>query len=313
MQVEAASTRDLAINSKMPEASLRLSGQAGLGVKPSTLAAAAPLGGDSVSGLLQQLATPRMASLIGELMMDSFMPTAPAALELMQSAIHAVTTHDVERALDTIAELLVRHPKELEAVRTEPVFASIRGVVENLLQRHVVEARTDSERKLSFASHTFETFGPRPVRDLEKDVPQILSVAQQLLDTDRHSNVLLAGNLAQYVVNFYAPVAVAVQNEGSSGHKGKTVPQSASAGKRLVFDRLFEQVLRSFASIRERVPPKLLLLAWFAIGLMSGLLCAILRSVFEVEMFSAALPLEIWGAGSVGLVGFGTYRRMKKA
>jgi hypothetical protein len=209
-------------------------------------------------------------------------------------------------------ELVVRHPEQLEAVSTEPAFAYIRSGVESLVQQHMTTARTDAELKLSAASHAFETFGPARVHDLERDVPQVLSLAHQLLATDRHANVLLAGDLAQNLINYYTPIALAIPNEGSLGRKRPLRLRTPVSSQAAAFGTLYNQVIRSVAIIGERVPLKFLLWAWFVIGLMSGLLSVILRN-FGVEIINAALPLEIWGAGSVGFLGFGTYRVCKKA
>jgi hypothetical protein len=312
MQIGAAITKDSTLDSTTLETSSRVSRHAGLGTKPSAPPSTTPVSEDSVSVLLQHLATPQLANLISGIVKGHETPGAPAALELMESAISAVASHDGPRALGAIMELVVRHPEQLEAVSTQPAFAPIRSSVENLLQQHMTTARTDAELKLSVASHAFETSGPRTVHDLERGVPQVLAVAHQLLATDRHANVLLAGDLAQNLINYYTPVAIAIQNEGSLGRKRPPRLQAPVSSEAGAFGILYNQVIRSVATIGERVPLKFLLWVWFVIGLMSGLLSVILRS-FEVEIISAALPLEIWGAGSVGFLGLSTYRVCKKA
>jgi hypothetical protein len=311
MQIGAVVVKESSTDSTIRETPLRVSGHAGPGAKPPALPPTMPVTGDSVGGLLQQLAAPQIANLISGILSEHLTRDAPVVRELMQSAISAVVADDGPRALDAIKELVVRRPEELEAVRTEPAFAPIRSGVEDLLQRHMTTTRTDVELKVSLASHAVETSGSRSVHDPERDAPQILSVAHQLLATDRHANVLLAGDLAQTVINYYIPVAVPIQNDDSLQRKRAPGLQPMASSPTGAFGMIYSQVINSVAIIGERVPLKFLLWVWFVIGLLSGLLSVILRA-FEVELFSAALPLEIWGAGSVGFLGFSTYRIYKK-
>lgn len=311
MQIGPSATSDPSIDRTSLETAVRLSGQAGPGINLPALLPAAGVSEDSVSLLLQQLATPDIADLISGIVMERASLNAPGVAELMGSAVAAVGAYDLRQALDIIRELAVRHPDELPKLSTEPAFAPIRGDVEDLVQRHMVTARTEAELKLSLASHSFETFGPRMTPEV--DVAQVLSLAQQLLETDRYGNVLLAGDLGQYVINFYARATAASQNGGLPGWKGSPrwgVPESSNPG---ALDLIFNQVILSMANIAERVPAKLLLFWWLVIGAMSGLLSAILYSYFEVEVFIASLPFEIWGGGSIGFLGLSGYRRMQKA
>jgi hypothetical protein len=312
MHVGPPVAKDSSVDRTILETPVRVFRQAGLGGGPSAPHPATPAAGDSVSGLLQQLAAPQIANLISGIAKEHLTPGGPPMLELMQSSVDAVAAHDGPRALGTIMELVARYPEKLDVVRTEPAFAPIRTSVENVLQQHMLTTRTDAELKVSLAAHAFETSGPATGRDVERDVPQILSVAHQLLETDRHANVLLAGDLAQNVINYYIPVAVAILDMDALGRKRTPGEQAPPSGEAATFGMLYSQVVRSLTTIGERVPLKFLVWAWFLIGLISGLLSVILR-ILEIEIFSAALPLEIWGAGTVGFLGFGTYRVCKKA
>lgn len=273
MQIGAAVARELTIESA---------------VRPTVNAPSLPprvaMGADSVGGLLEQMAMPQVAGLIAAIESRHATPDLPALPDLMRAAVSAVAAHDVPRAIAAITELVVHHPEQLEGIRTEPAFAPIRGDVESLLQGHAASARTNTEVKLSIATHLVGTG-----RD------EVLSVANQLYTTDRHVNVVLAGTLAESVVNTYTPVSVPL------GPKRRFVIQS-EPGETSAFAALCGDAIKSLS---ETVP---LFLTWLALGLMSGLLTLILRS-FEVGLFSAALPLEIWGAGTAGFLGFGSYRR----
>ncbi len=285
MQVGAAVARDISVASERSiENTVRPA------VNAPSLPLSVPVGTDSVGGLLEQMAMPQVAGLIAAIESRQGALDAPALPALMQAAVSAVAAHDVPRALAAITALIVQHPDQLEGIRSEPAFASIRVDLENLLQGREASARTDTEVKLSIATLLAGT---------ERD--DVLSVAHQLFTTDRHVNVLLAGTLAESVINTYTPVHVPVDDKSPLGRKRRSVIQ-AEGGASPAFAALYEEAMKSLS---EHVP---LLLTWLALGLLSGLLTLILRS-FEVGLFSAALPLEVWGAGTAGFLGFGSYRR----
>ncbi len=247
---------------------------------PLALLPDASAGADSVSVLLMQLDTPQLTKIIGELMQHRLSPEGAPAREFLQRAISAVAAQDLPRALDAIQHLLVRYPEQVDAVRWEPAFAPIRGDVEVFLQRHLTSAKLDSEQKIAIAT---EASGREP--------PPALSLANQLIATDRHVNVLLAGDLALFVINSYVPVAPAPGRKRAG--RAPALPEALTM--------LYQQAIELVANVGKRLPTRLFLLIWFIIGLISGF--------FE----TVALPFEIWGAGSIGLIGFGTYRRLRKA
>lgn len=285
MQVGAALAKDLGV-----ARDLNIENTVRPAVGAPSLPLTAAVGADSVGGLLEQMAMPQVAALIAAIESRHATPDAPALPALMQAAGSAVASHDIARALAVITELILHFPQQLEGIRAEPAFASIRGDLENLLEGYAASARTNTEVKLSIAT---QLVGPG--RD------EVLSVAHQLFGTDRHVNVLLAGRLADSVINTYTPVSVPVEDNAPFGRKRRSVIQ-AEGGGAAVFVGLYKDAMKLLS---EHV---LLLLTWFALGLMSGLLTLILRS-FEIGLFSAALPIEIWGAGTIGFLGFGSYRR----
>ncbi len=268
------------------------------------LPVSALLGGDdTVGSLLQQISSGPVAQLIAGIQTSHPTPDPAAATSLLQTAAAAVVQGNAPAALAALTELVQRSPEHVETLSGESSLSPIRAQVQDLLTRVTATAKVEAEVRLQAATQAVESAKPHSEHPGDWNPREILPVAEQLIDSGRHSNILLATDLSQAVINYYGGFEIATprpvyrgERTGSAQQvvRSATAPWAGAAGG-----------LTELLGTMWRTSPILVLFFfWVALGLMALIAAGI-------DLWSVDLSLEVWGAGSAGLLGFGTYRRLR--
>src|SRR5579864_2447694 len=178
--------------------------------KAGMLPGGTPPAEDTVAALLQELATPQIASLLNSID-ERRLPENSAAIEdLLRAAISAASDRDVATAIGKLTELIKSVPERTEAILTEPALQSIRGDIEILVRRLTVEARGDAEPKVANAARLLETGAPNRLAGDGLNLQTVLIVANRFFDQARLASYVRAGDLAQVVIDRYGPATAAL-------------------------------------------------------------------------------------------------------
>jgi hypothetical protein len=252
--------------------------------------------------LLQQLSSAPAAQWIAGVQANRPAPDPAVITTLLQTAVAAVLHGDAPAALTALTELVQRSPEHVETLAEESSLSPIRAQVHDLLTRVTFTAKLDAEARLQTATQAVESTGLHGHRTGDWNPKDVLPIASQLIDSGRHSNILLATDLSQAVINYYGGFEIASPAElypmrSASRQEPSPSPQAPwTAAVGTVADLMKKAWGRS--------PALILFFIWVVLGLISAIAAGI-------ELWSVNLSLEVWGAGSAGLLGYGTYRRVR--
>jgi hypothetical protein len=260
------------------------------------------LDSDTVGSLLQQLSSAPVALLIAGIEANHPATDPAIVTSLLQTAVTAVLHGDAPAALTALAELVQRSPEHVERLAGESSLSPIRAQVQELLTRVTTAAKLDAEVRLQAATQAVESTSLHGQGKGDWNPKEVVPVAAQLIDSGRHSNILLATDLSQAVINYYggfeiASPRAALRRQRPASEPASWVPQAPWTGA-------IGTVADLLKSGWQRSPVLLLFLVWVALGLTTAIAAGI-------ELWSVNLSLEVWGAGSAGLLGYGTYKRIR--
>src|ERR1017187_2567841 len=248
-------------------------------VPPVGLAAAAarttPVTGDSVNALLRELSQADLTRLL-EIVESLPGPGGAAQVrELLRSAVEAVAEQNPGRALDQLKQLAILDPALAESLVSEPALASIRPGVEQLLSQLTGAAKLHAEGRLAEATKMLETASLREIsaRGVRPEI--FVQVAPRLIE---------AGGLANYVRSAALSEAAIDPSRWAPALQAEPVPVNRSGAD-------------------WRVPLRLLLSAWFALGIASAGLCWWLQYDHPLVVGGG------WAGGLVVLLLGGRWRR----
>ena len=227
--------------------------------------------------------------------------------ETLQAAITAAAGRDVESALSAATQLVSLHPLRAEALREEPGLEPVRAELHAFLARVAQVARLDAEGRIAQASELVHAAGLKELAGWETRPEILLMLAHSLLDTGGHTNFVRAAEVAQAVIDatHWAPAVAPL---------GTVPPSPAHSRGALGASRFTRERGSARTSIRiralwRRAPLLVLLLAWFAVGLIGGVSSLVLRRLWPDAPFSSAF--DLWALGFLGLVLFGFYMRVR--
>jgi hypothetical protein len=267
LDVSAAGT-----GSPIPESLVRLNAPA---VTPAPAAGvndiAAGIREDTAGPFLQLLSTPHIQELLHGIETHRF-GQEPAALDsLMQTAVSAVASHDVPRALAALTEHMGRNPEHAAALANSPSLAPIQGEVRELL-RHLTEgARAEAVRVVASAAVVVDAAAKHP---LQLNGPAVLEVAERFIESGQLANYIRAQELGQVVISFYA---------AERRH-------SERVERRLAWEWIVK--------LWQRVPLLVLLAGWLALGLVGSGMAMLVR----LTPATVQGGFEFWGVGFLVLV-----------
>jgi len=237
---------------------------------------------------------------------------------LLDEAIAAISAGDIAGAIGKLTEVLKSAPQQADALLSHPALASIRAEIQTVVLRLTLEAKGDAEDKLANAARMIETGAPNKVEADTSDLETVLDVASRFFSQGRYADYVKAGDLAQTVIDQYglAPVAIVTGLPvAAAGLPEVTGPSKATSwrGRRPVSASAWQRMVERSKVLWKRAPLLVLLLSWFAVGLL-GAACSVLVRFFWTEVWEAswsAFGFEIWGVGFLALVGFGFYMRIR--
>jgi hypothetical protein len=240
--------------------------------------------GDSIASFL---ATGKVADLLAGIDQRRPIQSPEVIAEMMRAAVSAADEGNFVRALERVRELVAMDPERADTLASEPALDSIRAEVSQLLRELAAAARSDAEQKLASAHQALDSDGAKLPEADRTDLRTVLSVAVQLVGTERHASYVLAGDLAEVVMTQCGwtlagvPVWAPVEVTGAVRAPGR------------------------WENLWRRAPLPILLLAWLALGIIGALPFTAIPVAWPV----AALALGVWGTGFVALVRF--YRRAR--
>jgi len=252
-------------------------------VPPASLAAAAartaPVTGDSVNALLSELSKADLTRLLE--IVESLPGSGEAAQvrELLRSAAEAVAEQNPGRALDRLKHLAILDPARAESLASEPSLASIRPGVEQLLSQLTGAARLHAEGRLAEAAKMLDAASLKDISAREVRPEIFVQVASRLIE---------AGGLANYVRSAAVSDVLIDPNRWAP-----TLP--------------LEPVPVNQPDVDWRVPLRMLLSAWFAIGIASAGLC------WWLQYDHPSIVGGGWAGGLFVLLLAGAWRRMRRS
>lgn len=262
------------------------------------------LGSDTVGTSLQQMAEAPVSQLITGVQV-SHPPVDPVlATNLIHTAATAVIDGNIPAAMVALTELVHRSPEHVETLLSESSLSPIRMQVQDLLTKVTTAAKVEAEVRLATATQAVDSPHLHGQKPSDWNPREVLSVASQLIDSGRHTNILMSTDLSQAVINYYGGFEIATPR--SIAQRGGTdrEPLPLARGE-APWNEAVEGVSALVSSIWRRAPAMVLLFIWGVLTLMAAVAAGI-------ELWSVDLSLEVWGVGSAGLLGFGTYRRVRK-
>jgi hypothetical protein len=176
----------------------------------------------------------------------------------------------------------------------------------DLLRQLTNKAEADARQTLAAASRALDVVGPHPLRAGEPDPRVVLAVAERLLDSGPLINYVRAEELGRFVVAYYDFASPRPTLSGAAAKKPRVDSREPPA-------RLLGWIAQLRAMWR-RAPLLLLMLSWFLLGLVGGILSVTARSVGLASADSSTIGLgfEIWGIGFLVLIGYGFYRSIRR-
>jgi hypothetical protein len=251
---------------------------------PNIAQSAAPVS-DTVASLLSSA---KIGDLLASIDQRRPIQSPEVIAELTRAAISAVEEQDFVRALEKLRELVAMDPERADSMPSDPAFDPIRAELNQLLRELAAAAQAEAEQKLGTAHEALESDGARLPEGDKADLRSILSVAAELVQTERHANYVRAGELAEVVMVQcgWTPAGVPVW-----------APSEVQAPVRAP---------GPWENLWQKGPLPILLLAWLALGIVGALPFTVLHIGWPI----AAFALCLWGGGLVAFVRW--YRRARR-
>lgn len=286
----------------------------------------APAANDVVATLTSQIAAPDLARLTTILQPNRSSEVSAQVTTLTQDTTAALSEGDRTRAITNLNQIAALDPRTIAVLAPEEVLQPIRPEVDYMLNRLTTVAKMDAEGWLAQADQAIETRGSAVLTDWQSKPETVLEVAHRFYDAGGYTNYVRSSDLAQSIVNpsalayspFLEQYAAAVATQPSAA------PVRPENEELLPKKPTLPDVGRTVAAVRERMMPRLqilwyrapllvLLLGWFAAGLIAGPTAILLRGLWP-EVVPASLVdfgFDVWGLGFLGLVCFGFYARVR--
>jgi hypothetical protein len=282
----------------------------GLALKSDGLAALAGLAqsGDTITAMLGELSQPEVVRFL-EIIERPLPPTSAARLEdLLGASVSAAAEGNVQQALVKLAEFAALDPRRAETLEREPGLASIRAEVGRLLFRLASAAQLDAELRLGQATHllqaTVQADGSKELAGQAIRPEIAILIAGRLLEAGGYANCMRSAELSQMSINQYGWAPIPAPSPPAN-------PTSIPIRSEQASLRLRNQWMPRIRRLWLRAPLLVLLLAWFAVGLVGGCVFALLRNYWPQTWPESLMAggFEVWGVGFLALIAFGFYAK----
>lgn len=266
-------------------------------VHAATTAGTVRSAGDLFVSSLQALSEVEITALLS--MVDS--PDSPqlsGRLDgLLRAAVAATADGDGNRAIGHLAEFAALSPKRAETLASLPSLSSIRGPVEGLVSRLTVAAKAKAETQLAQAVKLMESLGAKELAAGEMRVENLALIAGRLLDAGGYANFVWSAELSRLAIVPLPPRVAQRIRIGSPSGKG-------------IFGASFTAFQSRMRQMWLRAPLLVLLLGWFAAGLVGGSFSALVRNYWPAVLPGSVVAgaFELWGVGFLALIGVALYR-----
>ena len=269
---------------------------------------------------------------------------------LLHLAVQEVAKGNSERAVGYLADYATRDPRRAEHLPLQPELEPVRDKIDSMVSRMAMVAKISAEDGLSRAEQTAsERLGKLSNWDTSADV--LIKLAHRLFEAGGYANYSKTAELTKLLNEagvqnkpasqaMAAAAAASVTNAGipqmlpginvpywaspdlqtgrpDSTRRISAYPRSSPA----TFDRGVRQNLRalqevSAAAFRQlwfRAPLLVLMLSWFALGIVGGTAFAMGSRIWPDSLFVTVgnIGFTVWALGFLALVGYGFYARVK--
>lgn len=233
----------------------------------------------------------------------------------LQAAVTAAATGDLTRALDQVTLAAGLQPLRAEALRSQPGLEPIRAQVDSLLVQLARVAHLDAEGRLAHAADLVQTAVLKNLPQWDARPETLLALAHRLLDAGGHTNSVRAAEVAQVVIDAAHWAPAAAPTEISQTSRPQSQEAEAPSLLRPAFSRSWV-LLRSRAPGRirdlwRRAPLLVLLLGWFLLGFLGGVVSLVVRSFSPESLALTGVGFDLWALGFLALVLFGFYMRVR--
>ena len=282
---------------------------------------------DSNAALIGEIAPADIAKLTAILEPTRSPEIAAHVNDLTRDTTLALNESDRVRALANLDQIAAIDPHSLAVLEPEKVLQPVRAEVDHILTRLTTVAKMDAEGWLAHADDALEAPGHASIPNWQTKPETLLHVAHRLFDSGGYENYVHSADLAKTILNTspleYSPWLAAQGSAAQAIGPKSAAPRIEDDEPRLqrpVIPTVHKtlSVLRTAASPRirilwQRAPLLVLLLSWFAIGLVAGTASILLRTLAP-ESWPASLidfGFETWALGFLALVCFGFYARIR--
>jgi hypothetical protein len=260
LDVSAAGT-----GSPVPESLVRLNVP---GETPSPRAGVAE---DSAGAFLQLLSTPPIQDLLRGIEAHRFAQEPAAPESIVQTAVSALASRDVPRAMAALSEYIGRNPEHAAALANSASLAPIQGEVRELVHRVTEDARAEAVRMVATAGVVVDAAAKHPE---QMNGPAVLEIAERFIESGQLANYIRAQELGQAVITFY----------GAGPRRSERIERRVA----------WEWV----AAFWRRAPLLVLFAAWVGLGLAGSALVVLGRA----DAATVRACFEFWGVGFLVLV-----------
>jgi len=261
---------------------------------------------DTIAAMLLELSKPEVVRFLETIERPPAPETAARLEGLLRASVSAAAEGNVQQALVKLAEFAALDPRRAETLETEPGLASIRADVGRLLFRLASAAQLDAELRLGQATHLLQAVGSKELMGQEIRPEIAILIAGRLLEAGGYANCMRSAELSQMPINQYgwAPTPALVPLVDPSSVPIRS--EQASLGFR-------HQWMGRIRRLWSRAPLLVLLLAWFAVGLVGASVSVLLRNYWPQTWPESLVDggFEVWGVGFLALIAFGFYARVR--
>ena len=317
---------------------------ADLGKELSQPAPGAAPATDVAAVLLSQVATSDLARITRVLQPTTTVDENKILDTLLRKAIVEVATGNAERAIGYLADYAARDPHRAETLPLEPGLEEVGDKIDLMVNRMTLVAKMSAENGLSRAEQlTSQLTGKLVDWDTHSDV--LMKLAHRLFESGGYANYSRTAELTRMLSDAAAARPVVQALAASAAASGATnqipgvnVPYWASPDVTYVApadntfksprsgssNRAIDDIRRNLTDLKEisagalhqlwnRAPLLVMLLFWFAIGLVGGLAFVIAARIWPDSLFVSIgnFAFDLWGIGFLALVGFGFYVRVR--
>ncbi len=270
--------------------------------------------GDQNASILAGIAGADAAKLTAILDPPQAADVTARVRQLVQDGASAIAQGNVAAVTDDLKQIAALDPHALETLRTEPAWASARPEIEHLMSGITAVAKLEAEASLGRAAQVLETGAGKMLPNWQTRTDALLTAAHRVFDAGGYANYVRSNWLALAIVD--SSLLTPYFRARISGGRAQDSLTKAALQRNIDknWTRLRKRVQARAGVLWTRAPLLILLLAWFALGLIAGIGSMALRNIWPENWPRSLFDnfFDVWALGLLALVGFGLWARIRK-